>query len=225
MDRFHSSRNKVRVRLCERPRALLHTSFYPSFPLTWLPACLQVSLSGKKVEEEEPSDEEEMVLGLDRESSDEELDGDDGEEEEEDSGGESDGDDDERAKPRKRGNDGLDEEEARMLKTWGQKKSMFYNTDYVDPDLGSDSEDERAADEEEQEAKLLRARQVAQLQDDDFQSLAPKKLIKEVCVRVHVCVCVCVHVCVSLCLTALRARVHPCESAPLADCPPGQGAE
>jgi hypothetical protein len=64
-------------------------------------------------------------------------------------------------------------EEERLLKTWGNKRKTFYNTDYVDPDLGSDVDDGQEADEEELEAGVLRARQAARFQDDDFDTLAP----------------------------------------------------
>jgi U3 small nucleolar RNA-associated protein 3 len=49
-----------------------------------------------------------------------------------------------------------------------QKRSAFYNTDYVDPDFELEREDEEDAREEEEEALRLQAKQVAELDEDDY---------------------------------------------------------
>ena len=67
----------------------------------------------------------------------------------------------------------IKDEEKRLLEAWGSQRKAFYSTDYVDPDLGTDSDDERDADEEESEVNVLQARQVEALQEEDFDTLAP----------------------------------------------------
>ncbi|XP_006815322.1 something about silencing protein 10-like isoform X2 [Saccoglossus kowalevskii] len=55
-------------------------------------------------------------------------------------------------------------------KAWGKKKNIFYHTDYVDDDLPglSESDEEAARDEEEQEALALQQRMAETLQEEDF---------------------------------------------------------
>lgn len=46
--------------------------------------------------------------------------------------------------------------------TWGKKKSMYYSTDYIDEDLGSDyGKSDEEAEEEEKEALRLQKEQAA----------------------------------------------------------------
>jgi hypothetical protein len=50
---------------------------------------------------------------------------------------------------------------------------QFYDTNYVDPDYGTDSEEEQLAKAEEEETRLLQQQQAAQMQEADFQLLKP----------------------------------------------------
>jgi hypothetical protein len=48
------------------------------------------------------------------------------------------------------------------LQAWGTKKSMYYSTDYIDEDLGSDfGKSDEEAEEEEKEALRLQKEQAA----------------------------------------------------------------
>jgi hypothetical protein len=53
-------------------------------------------------------------------------------------------------------------------KDWGAVREGFYNTEYVDPDWGSDSEAEREAEEEELEVNRLERQQIAEYNQHDF---------------------------------------------------------
>jgi hypothetical protein len=60
------------------------------------------------------------------------------------------------------------QEMKRSLEGWGRDKTQFYDTNFVDPDFGTDSEDERMAAAEEEEALLLQQQQAETLDDADF---------------------------------------------------------
>eukprot|EP00912_Choanoflagellata_sp_UC4_P001170 UC4_evm1s732 len=70
--------------------------------------------------------------------------------------------------------DSYDEEleERAISQQWGDKKSTFYGTDFVDPDLGTDSEDEMMAEEEEAEALRMQEEAAKEMAEADFESLA-----------------------------------------------------
>lgn len=113
--------------------------------------------------EEEDGDEEEEVLALDI---DDENDEESSEEEEE---AEEDGDDDD-------GDDGgssvQSEAEASMdpSLSWGQRKKLYYDTDYGSKSRGRQSQQEVEEEEreEEEEAQLIQRRLAQALQEDDF---------------------------------------------------------
>ncbi|XP_065842304.1 something about silencing protein 10-like isoform X2 [Oscarella lobularis] len=78
-----------------------------------------------------------------------------------------------------------EEEVEDDLRAWGSKKKTFYNTNYVDDELGSGSEDETAALEEEKEALAIQKRMAEGLDDEDFDTeefqlpLAGKAVLSE----------------------------------------------
>ncbi|XP_004703238.1 something about silencing protein 10 [Echinops telfairi] len=104
-------------------------------------------------DEEEDGDEEEEVLGLDGD------DDDDGE-----SVGEEDGDDDDSSMQ--------SETEASVdpSLSWGQRKKLYYDTDYGPKSRGRKSQQdlEEEEREEEEEAQLIQERLTQALQEDDF---------------------------------------------------------
>jgi hypothetical protein len=53
-------------------------------------------------------------------------------------------------------------------KDWGKYRADFYNTSFVDPDWGSDSDAEREAVEEEEEVKRLEEEQLKSFSQEDF---------------------------------------------------------
>lgn len=53
-------------------------------------------------------------------------------------------------------------------KAWGKNKRSYYATDYVDEDYGGFGNDERAALDEEEEAKNIQKRLLEQLGEEDF---------------------------------------------------------
>ncbi|EDQ85544.1 uncharacterized protein MONBRDRAFT_34254 [Monosiga brevicollis MX1] len=61
-----------------------------------------------------------------------------------------------------------DEEMQQSLQGWGRSKDDFYDTNYVDLDYGTDSQDEADAAAEEEEALMLQRRKAQALADDDF---------------------------------------------------------
>ncbi|XP_075400353.1 something about silencing protein 10 [Tenrec ecaudatus] len=105
-------------------------------------------------DEEEDGDEEEEVLGLD---------GDDEDDEDGESVGEEDGDDDDSSMQ--------SETEASVdpSLSWGQRKKLYYDTDYGPKSRGRKSQDlEEEEREEEEEAQLIQERLTQALQEDDF---------------------------------------------------------
>lgn len=105
----------------------------------------------KPVNSDDDSEEEiEEVLGLDVQDSDDDED--------------EDKDDD-------MDNEDQSEEEKEGLpseKAWGNKKSMYYDTDYVEDNAVSGSEEEDIEEEEEKEALALQKRLASALDDEDF---------------------------------------------------------
>jgi len=64
---------------------------------------------------------------------------------------------------------GDDSDDLPDVRAWGQKRRNFYNTDYVDQDYGGFNEkDVEAAEQEEEEAKVIQKRLVEQLDEGDF---------------------------------------------------------
>ena len=166
MDAFHSAKDHVSlVSLCHCSAVL--TS----------PCCHQVALHsfGNSRGDGDSDDGEDHVMALDGGSSEEESNDDDDDDELDDGIN-----DDFLAalKPRRRkiAKDDIhgDEEDEdaqemkRSLEGWGRDKTQFYDTNFVDPDFGTDSEDERAAAAEEEEAMLLQQQQAQALDDADF---------------------------------------------------------
>lgn len=54
-----------------------------------------------------------------------------------------------------------------LSQAWGHSKSTYYNTDYVDDEMGASS-DEELAEEEEREALDMQQRLAGLLEDKDF---------------------------------------------------------
>ncbi|XP_075394818.1 something about silencing protein 10-like [Tenrec ecaudatus] len=106
-------------------------------------------------DEEKDGDEEEEVLGLD---------GDDEDDEDGESVGEEDGDDDDSSMQ--------SETEASVdpSLSWGQRKKLYYDTDYGPMSRGRKSQQDLEEEErkEEEEAQLIQERLTQALQEDDF---------------------------------------------------------
>eukprot|EP00045_Choanoeca_perplexa_P005649 m.47475 g.47475 ORF g.47475 m.47475 type:complete len:521 (+) comp13228_c0_seq1:71-1633(+) len=123
-------------------------------------------------------DGEDHVMNLEDSSSEEGSDGNDDEDDEDELDDDINDDFLAALKPRRRkiakddihGND--EDEDAqemkRSLEGWGRDKAQFYDTNFVDADYGTDSEDERMAAAEEEEALLLQQQQAQALNDADF---------------------------------------------------------
>ncbi|XP_035698017.1 something about silencing protein 10-like [Branchiostoma floridae] len=108
--------------------------------------------AARDLEPADSSEEEEEVMALDVPDSD---DGEDGE------------DDDEMAES----DMGDQDDDIPDEKAWGKKKSLYYNTDYVDEDLPGvvgDEEEEEAQKEEEREALAIQKRMTEALSEEDF---------------------------------------------------------
>ncbi|XP_031570117.1 something about silencing protein 10-like [Actinia tenebrosa] len=102
----------------------------------------------QKSDEEVSDDDNENIMGLDLEESEDEADDDtdEGSEEEE------------------------SDEESKLPsdKSWGKKKSTFYDADTADADVGSEEETWELEKQEEEAALVLQQRMAAALDEDDF---------------------------------------------------------
>ncbi|KAI8500510.1 Something about silencing protein 10 [Branchiostoma belcheri] len=108
--------------------------------------------AARDLEPADSSEDEEEVMALDVPDSDDEEEEDDEDEMADSDRGEQD--------------DDMPDEKA-----WGQKKSLYYNTDYVDEDLPGvvgDEEEEEAQQEEEREALAIQKRMAEALSEEDF---------------------------------------------------------
>ncbi|XP_015360788.1 something about silencing protein 10 [Marmota marmota marmota] len=110
--------------------------------------------------DEEDGDEEEEVLALDTDDEDRESEGD--EENDDDDGDDGDG----------SGSSVQSENEASVdpSLSWGQRKKLYYDTDYGSKSRGRQSQQEVEEEEreEEEEAKVIQRRLAQALQEDDF---------------------------------------------------------
>ncbi|KAM4812004.1 something about silencing protein 10 [Urocitellus parryii] len=114
--------------------------------------------------DEEDGDEEEEVLALDTDDEDGESEGDEENDDDDDDGDDDDGDGS--------GSSVQSENEASVdpSLSWGQRKKLYYDTDYGSKSRGrqSQQEVEEEEKEEEEEAKVIQRRLAQALQEDDF---------------------------------------------------------
>ncbi|XP_019628035.1 PREDICTED: something about silencing protein 10-like isoform X2 [Branchiostoma belcheri] len=113
--------------------------------------------AARDLEPADSSEDEEEVMALDVPDSDDDEEEEDEEEEDDDEMADSDM--------------GEQDDDMPDEKAWGQKKSLYYNTDYVDEDLPGvvgDEEEEEAQQEEEREALAIQKRMAEALSEEDF---------------------------------------------------------
>lgn len=164
VDKFHAEREKI----------LLDSSVY--------------NKEKEDFDDENQQDKEVMALDLDFGDSDKESDDrDDG-----DDGSDINTDDleeEEEVYEEDEGESGKEEDGRKGLpsqKSWGRKKSAFYDADIVEEYAGSDEEMDKLAEEEEEEALALQRQMAASLEEQDFDAadfelpLTPHKQVEEV---------------------------------------------
>ncbi|XP_022805922.1 something about silencing protein 10-like [Stylophora pistillata] len=126
---------------------------------------LDIGDSDEESDDSDDDDDDESDINTDDLEEDDEVD----EEDEEESGKEEDG------------GKGMPSQ-----KSWGRKKSAFYDADIVEEYAGSDEEMDKLAEEEEEEALALQRQIAASLEEQDFDAAdfelpqTPHKKVKEV---------------------------------------------